>query len=204
MMAAMSDGTTSDITAETSWTILPPLGIANVSEKGVVSAVSWPRVEPGTERITTLSGQARGRVVTRTIRIIAQPGTFTLSGSVTFNGAEVPGVRIEVTSGSATGQVAISNGFGGFALVGLIGDVDISVAKQGYVEQRHRVNVSAHQRLALVLDGLTPVLDVSGVYSLTITAGMCDAGFPVTLRTRPLHGHPDDRDERRVADGERC
>jgi hypothetical protein len=179
MTATYADGSRADVTGLASWKVLSGTGTLAVSASGLVTA-TWAPQSAG-----VISGEFQGRAQTRSITVTRTPGTFNLLGTVTFGGTGVPDVRVEVVSGPFAGKLAISDGFGGFALLDVAGDLDLRISKKGYGEQHHAVTVNAAgQRTRFELDGLEPPVAAAGVYTLTIAASTCDASFPPALRTR--------------------
>jgi hypothetical protein len=183
MMATFSNDTTANVTTETTWKVLEPLGVLAISPTGLVTTFLGSS-EVGVARVGVISGEFRGTVLKRTITVVARPGTFRLGGIVTFGRVGVPDARVEVVSGPFAGKMTTTNGFGNFDLLGVVGDMDVRVSKNGYIDRRHQVTVTGNQTVSWELDGLGPPLDVAGVYALTITAGTCEVAFPAELKIR--------------------
>jgi hypothetical protein len=183
MTAGYSDGSRADVTAQTTWTMASGGGHMWISASGLLTAHWAPDRAP--DRVGVIAGEFQGRRETRTITIARTPDTFNLLGLVTFAGAGVPDVRVEVMSGPLAGKLALTDGWGNFTLFDVAGDLELRVSKQGYSEQRHTVVVNAAgQKFDVALDGLGPPVSAAGSYSLTIAASNCDASFPSGLRTR--------------------
>jgi len=131
---------------------------------------------------------ARIRTYTAAVRQDGPRLTVTLEGPRFYS----QGTRLlnsfrgtEVTGGPAAGLVTTSNNFdGSYRLYGVSGDTSVLATKEGYQSQEQRVVVTDHQTLNLDLM-VTRVDDVSGAYSMTITASeLCRAALPQDARMR--------------------
>jgi Carboxypeptidase regulatory-like domain len=170
-----SDGTTRDATNEAQW-LSRDEHIVTVSSAG--QATARARGE------TQINVSVPALQSTKTIFVLPD-GTFRLSGVVRNNGAPIGGARVEVTGGSATGLVTMSDSVdGGYRLYGVAGETSILASKDGYESPEQRLVVTDHQTLNLEV---TPVRveNVSGTYTMTITAApRCSASLPAEARVR--------------------
>jgi hypothetical protein len=73
--------------------------------------------------------------------------------------------------GQSHADVEVTTGEDGeFRLYGVSGPTRLEVRKNGYVSQRHRIDVRAHQSADLGLPLAASRADISGVYTLTLRA----------------------------------
>jgi hypothetical protein len=100
-------------------------------------------------------------------------------------GIGVPGARVEITAGSAAGMVALTEPVapsgGSYTFLGVGGDTEFRVTKDGYEPLVRTVRVTDHQQINFYLKPLVERSDFSGTYTLTITAN-CSSGLPDELR----------------------
>jgi hypothetical protein len=163
--AIKSDGTVENVTAAAQWTALGP--VFRIESPGVVRAVNR-----GESTIT-----ARYQSRTGSTRVFSLPaGTFRLSGTVTDTGVPLGGVTVAVIGGTGEGLTTTTTENGGYSLYGVAGQVRLHVKKDGYVNRIETVEVTGHRGLAIemVVDGERR--NLSGAYTLTLTA-VCQSGL---------------------------
>jgi hypothetical protein len=104
--------------------------------------------------------------------IIMPPDTYVLAGQViesrdplTF----VDGATVTVTRGVGEGQAAGTGGQG-YRLYGLSGPITLRVIKDGYRTEERTVTVTDHQLFDIDLPLVAPRPDLSGTFTLTVTA----------------------------------
>jgi hypothetical protein len=114
--------------------------------------------------------------------LVLPSGTYRLAGTVTDTGVPIMGARVEVTHGPATGLVAIASPY---RLYGVSGDTEILVTRDGYKDERRRVQVDSHQTANFELTLSAPRENVEGTYTLTVTANQdCRVVLPEQARVR--------------------
>jgi hypothetical protein len=160
--ARLSDGSTRDVTAISSWTTSNPL-IASVSATGLVSVVGSGSVEL----------RATYQNVIGTLAVQMAPG-FLLSGTVQAVGPDtqtVSDVRVEIVSGPGAGAVVTSDSTGVFRFSRLTGVVAIEATKTGYIPWR-LANLTVDHDMSLQVSLYpTPPTNASGA---TATARCTD------------------------------
>jgi hypothetical protein len=169
-----SDGSTRDVTTEAVWTSVGPPNLT-ISPTGVVTG--HQRGEAGTQ--AAASGLRAHKQL-----LILPAGTYRLSGSVRDGFVPVTFARVEVTAGTGQGLAMPTNG-GQYYLYGVAGDIAVRLIAEGYQEQVQRLNVADHQTLDFVAVPLRPRADVSGTYTLKVTAAAeCSSALPAEARSR--------------------
>jgi hypothetical protein len=109
--------------------------------------------------------------------LVLPTGTYRLAGTIRDTGVPIVDVRVEVTHGAGTGQTTIANP--AYRLYGVAGDTEIRVTKDGYREERKRIQVTGHETLDIELVPSTPRPNVQGTYSLQVTAdAQCRGRLP--------------------------
>jgi hypothetical protein len=164
-----SDGSTRNVTTET--------GIAWRSSITRILSVSSSGVATGGDRgEASITATFTGRNAVKSGVLVLPPGTYRLMGTVTDTGFPLSNVRVEVTHGPAAGMVTTASPT--YRLYGVAGDTELRVQKDGYRDERPRVQVANHQTMDIELTPSAPRENVEGTYTLTVTA---DPECPVTL-----------------------
>ena len=172
--ALKSDGSTENVTTTATWTTNNSRAITAVSG-GTVRANS-----PG-EAVITARYQNRGA----SKPVLAVPtGTYKLSGRITEGAVAVPAVSLTVTRGIGEGLTATSGVDGRFALYGVAGEVRVQASKVGYRDTIRDLRVESTMTDNFEIVPARAPKDLSGTYSLTMTAGSCSSTFPNDVRTR--------------------
>lgn len=157
-IAAFSDGTSRDVTAEASWTATD--GWITVVGRGAITATRY-----GT---ATVNARYLTRTATARIRI-APAGAFLMNGSVTgAGGFRLPGARVEFSSGCGT-HTTITDEFGSYILPAT-GQATMRVQMNGFQAQVKQVTVGADARFDVELQAIAASSSLSGEYRLTIRA----------------------------------
>ena len=131
--ASFADGSTRDVTAQSTWRIQPsccptpssmvlsifPAGLATGHDRGEAAVFA------------SFGGPSSGKTV-----LVLPAGTFMLSGGVFDQGEPAPGVRIAVVAGPAAGLETVTDS-GGYRLYGVSGEVDVRATKPGYWTKRN-------------------------------------------------------------------
>jgi hypothetical protein len=172
--AYWSDGSVRDLTREAEWR----------SSDASVLSISPTGVATGQARGSTfISVGAAGSFSSKEV-IVLPAGSYRLTGNVRDTGFGVTGARVEVTAGTGRGLAATTS-TGGYVLFGVGGDVEVRVTGDGFQEQRKRLLVTTHQQLDFDLIVSEPRPEVSGTYSLTVSADpACRAALPEEARAR--------------------
>jgi hypothetical protein len=131
-----SDGSRRNVTSdpETTWRTSDTRILA-ISSTGLATGGNR-----GDASVTLVFG---ARSATKGDGIVVPAGTFRLTGTLTDSGIGLAGVRVEVTLGSATGLV--TEAFSTYRLYGVSGDTEIRVTKEGYQEERRRMQITRHE-----------------------------------------------------------
>jgi hypothetical protein len=119
--------------------------------------------------------------------IVVPDGTVRLAGEVSTSNPTQPvaGATVEIVNGPSTGLTTVTDWEGRYKLYGVAGAGSLRVSKHGYESQIREVSGSAHQTVNVTLPLVAAVPDVSGTYSLTITADAgCENPMPEPFTTR--------------------
>ena len=160
LIAQMADGSRRDITTDARWS----------GEDGTIASLSNPGrvtgVRPGEIRV-----RAEFETYERWKEVMVLPaGTHRLEGQVNDGNVPVEGARIEITRGVGAGLSTLTDFFGLYRVYGVSGETRFRVTKDGYQPAVPTVVVSDHQRYDVWLTLSQPRLELSGNYTLTITA----------------------------------
>ena len=110
--------------------------------------------------------------------MVLPAGTYKLLGQVNDANVQVGGARVEVTRGVGAGLFTYTDSTGDYSLYGVSGEVRIRVTKDGYQPAVRDFLVTAHQKYDIWLPLSAPLLELSGNYTLTITAAdHCGVGI---------------------------
>jgi hypothetical protein len=168
------DGSSRDVTEEAAWRGGNP-AILTVSSTGVVSGQ-----QPGE---TSLSVSYLNRTATRNQVFVLPPGTYKVSGVVRDASHAVSGARVAVTTGSGQG-LSTTTADGIYRLYGVGGPTELQVTKTGYLDEKRHVEVTRHETADFDLRLVAPRPEISGTYTLRISAANhCDS-LPDDVRTR--------------------
>lgn len=174
MTTTWSDGSTRDVTSETTWISSRP-DIVSISATGVATAH-----ERGASTVIASIGV---RTASRNV-IVVPTGTYQLSGRV-MEGTSipVPGARVETISAAGT-LTATTAQDGTFTLYGVGPSAELRVSKEGYAPHSQPVALANHVSVVVSLKPNGPALDISGTYTLTISADGCGSSMHEELRRR--------------------
>jgi hypothetical protein len=112
------------------------------------------------------------------------PREYVLSGEV-YNVAGRPlgGSRVEAVSGPRAGVVTTTDDAGRFSMPGLFtGTLSVTVSKDGYLPATRAYN--EYTRHVFSLESTSPSANISGTYTLTLTADSAAANLPDHVRFR--------------------
>jgi hypothetical protein len=173
-IAYQSDSSTRDVTSEVEWRS-GNHWVLTISATGLATA--HDRGEAG------IGAAFAGRTSWKSNVMVIPPGTYRLIGTVSDAGLVVSGARVEVTSGTGQGLFTLSSAR--YLLYGVAGEIEVRVTLDGYEEQRKRLHVGGHQVLDFDLTLSRPRSEVSGTYTLSVTAAAeCRADLPEAARSR--------------------
>jgi hypothetical protein len=123
--------------------------------------------ERGTAMIEARLDGHRGR---REVFVLPT-GTFRLYGRLTeLHHIPLAGARVEVTTGAGAGLTATTDIDGVFYLYGVAGATTLRVSRDGYSSKTHTITVLEHQWITIELSSIGNRPDLSGTYTLTISA----------------------------------
>jgi hypothetical protein len=171
VMAIMSDRSERDVTNEAQWSGGEAVSI---SGPGLVTGRA-----PGVADLTAVVG---GRSVPGRVTVLPA-GTYRLTGQVHETDDQYPwqgvaGARIDVTSGSGAGLSTVTDGRGAYRFDGVAGETTLRVTRDGYQPVELRFGVAFHRTYDIGLPLLASRTDVSGIYTLTISAAdHCGVGL---------------------------
>lgn len=173
----MSDGTTQDVTATTTW---------RTSDAGVLSVSTSGEATGGKNGEAIVAAENSARRASLQVLVLT-PGTYRLTGLVSDSGIPISGATVDVLDGSRAVMSARSDDEGIYRLYGLVGDVEVRVRVDGYPDQVRAIPVRDDARLDFALPAGAAL---TGSYQLTITADatLCPASgrnaLPTELRVR--------------------
>ncbi len=166
MMLRLTDGSSRDVTNETNWQSRTPQ-VLSVGSNGTVSGL---QLGDG-----SVSGFYRAEGALNALKevIVVPAGTFRLTGIV--NEAEgtpipVPGARVDVTASGGNSLSTTTGADGQYRLYGVAGDAELRVTKNGYEVNTRQVSVQDHGIQNFELRITSARIDVSGTYTLLLTA----------------------------------
>ena len=158
-VAHYTDGTTRDVTGEASWFS---------SNANLLSLVAPGKFTGRSKGQTSVRTGLSGRTGTSGEVIIVPEGTFRLNGAVRDAGGLVDAdVRIE---DEALGRTDLRTSAGRYVVFGVSGNTRVTVTKSGYDVAIKSQMLASHQALDVDLALASPRADVSGRYTLTVTA----------------------------------
>jgi hypothetical protein len=176
-VASFSDGSTRNVTDEAVWMVGDP-SVLSISKTGFAMAHRTGDVFVRAVVGTVDSGQKEV--------LVLPVGTYKVGGYVEDGEVPVPEARVEVTGGSAAGLFAVTHPFpsgGSYTLLGVSGDTQFRVTKDGYQPLVQTVRVTGHQQIDFDLMPLTPRANLSATYTLTISAAAhCRSMLPEEIR----------------------
>ena len=157
------DGSSRDITSQATWESsdtnvlsVSGAGLVTARQRGDASVSARLDSRPGSQRV-----------------IVLRPDSYVLGGQV-YESRNPPvtldNADLTVLNGPLAGEHAVNRPFVGYRFFGLGGPTTIRVQKAGYQTKDFAVVVSDHQTFDVDLPLLRPRVDLSGTYTLTLTA----------------------------------
>jgi hypothetical protein len=179
-VADYSDGSSTDVTTSASWQSSAG-NILAFTGGGTVMATG-----PGEAGVTaTLQMTSPSQNV-----LILEPGTFRVSGTVTYSGSPLGGAVVEVVAGIGMGRRATADfSSGGYALYGVAGAVELRVSADGFDTLTRAAVVGGHAVGDFDLHATATPVDIAGAWAVTLTASAaCSANLPEDVRQRSYAG----------------
>lgn len=181
LTAHYSDGSSRDVSSESTWRSSNP-DIVSISSGGLATGHQLGEAD--------LTG-AFGTAVASRETIVVPKGTFRLTGTVTDNplpgflSSRVDGALVESTTEEGAALSTVTNASGVYRLYGVLPSAHLRVSKSGYDPVVQSLALSDHQTINLTLTLARVEPDLSGTYTLTISASAsCRADLPEGARTR--------------------
>jgi hypothetical protein len=179
-----SSGITEDVTDRTTWESDNP-GQLRAGAPGVYTAA--PTAGEANIRATYQGSSAIDHVY------VLDAGTLALHGHVHDGTLPLPGVRIAVVAGTASGLQTATDANGAYNLIGVGGGATVAVTLDGYQPQTTTLQLAGNTATVdYVLDfALTPAVapaDISGAWTLTFAASPSCTELPAEAmqRTYPV------------------
>ncbi len=172
--ATYSDGTAKDVTAQTTWRTITT-GLMTMTGPGLFTGAAKGEA--------AINAAFDGRVTTLSNIIVVPSGTYRVRGTVRDSGLPVD-AHLEITS-AASGRLEFDTGpQGTFTVYGVGGDTQFTASKPGYERFSRTEVVTGHRSIDIDLRLERSRADVSGRYTLTITAADECSALPADARTR--------------------
>jgi hypothetical protein len=185
-IAEHSDGSSEDVTATASWSILwtgPDRDHTGPNVLSIIGAGTVQALAQGEASVRVqIPFQGSSPATTPTLPVLVlEPGTYRISGTVTSAGLP-ESAAIEIVSGRGIGLRTTSNSLGGvgrYALYGAAGNVELRVSADGFDQQIRRIVVTDNMTSDFDLGPLVTPTDVSGSWVVTLSASpSCRAMLP--------------------------
>ena len=119
--------------------------------------------------------------------MVLEEGTFKLSGRVVDGDERAPvsQATVAIESGTGTGLTTVTGENGQYVIYGAAGDVRLRGAAEGFASSASTVAVAGHTTQDITLTPLAAAAELSGRWSLTITAvSECSDDLPEPARSR--------------------
>ena len=172
-IAFFSDESTRDITNEAQWKS-GDTSVLSISNTGLATAHRTGNI--------FVRAAFNGKESSQREILVLPAGTYKVGGFVRDDEVPVPGARVEVTAGPAAGLSTVtpqSLGSGAYTLLGVSGDTEFRITKDGYHPLARTVRVTSHQQINFDLTPAIQRADLSGTYRLTISAAADCSGRPL-------------------------
>jgi len=177
----MRDGSSRDVTAETTWSSRAP-DVFSLSANGLATGL-----QAGDGMISAFF-QRDGTFSATKELIVVPAGTYRLAGLVTEAGARtstrVVGARVEVIAGTGAGLFTVTGNDGRYRLYGVAGSLQIRLTKNGYETSVLNLSVADHAIENVELT-FSKSRDFAGTYALSVAAASaCQGVLPEEALTR--------------------
>jgi hypothetical protein len=165
MLLHMSDGTRRDVSTETNWQSRAPQ-VLSVGSTGVVTGL-----QTGEGDVYGFY-RPEGALNANKEVIVVPAGTYRLMGVVSEVGAPtapIIGARVDIVSPAGNAS-SITGNDGRYRFYGVSGNSEVRVSKNGYEIETATVTVADHGVQNFELRLSHPRSDISGTFTLTLTA----------------------------------
>ena len=166
-----SDGSRESASDRVGWLVDAPA--LTVGRTGLAQGVA-----PGEVRVSVVFE----RFTATAVVLVLPGGTFKLSGTIADGGFGVGNVTVIAAPRSGATLTTKTTPDGQYAIYGVAGRVDVQLRKDGYFSRTETLDVGDHAALNVDLDPDTST--TSGTWTLTLTAGPCDAGATLPAEAR--------------------
>ena len=177
LIATFTNGSTSDVAAQATWTS---------DNASVLSIASPGGLATGKSRGEVHLGARYQNRTSNIVVLVLEDGTFRLRGVVIESGAGLSGARVDVLAGTGTGLSTTTDASGSYALYGVAGEVQLEAALDGYEKKRQSIVVTSHNANANI--ELRPTIepsDLRGDWRMTFTASTaCGSVIPPDTANR--------------------
>lgn len=178
-IATFIDGTTADVTSESTWTS------TNVSVLTIQSPGNVRGANRGEAALQARFGEGGQSRYWHVYVLVLEDGTFRLTGRVQESGTGLPGAQVEVVSGTGTGLRATTGASGSYALYGLAGEVRVDVTLEGFDRASQTIRVSENMSADITMRPTITPTDLNGAWTMSLTASAgCVPAFPEDVRAR--------------------
>ncbi|MGE5836994.1 MAG: carboxypeptidase regulatory-like domain-containing protein [Acidobacteriota bacterium] len=180
-LATRSDGTTVDVTSQSTWHS-SNTSVLSIESPGTVRAKGRGEASLNAFNSGLQPIQFRSWLVSV---FVLEDGTFRVKGRVQESGAGLPGARVEVVSGTGTGLIATTGSSGSYALYGLAGEVRIDATLDGFDRESRTIAVTDNMTVDIGMRPTTTPTDFNGTWTITLTASAgCVPRFPEDASSR--------------------
>jgi hypothetical protein len=169
--AVRSDGSTTDVTSQVSWNFASSL--LTMSTPG--------RLTGKAKGETAMSVATGGRSALKSV-IVVPAGTYRLKGVVRDAGVIV-GAQVRIENASL-GTVELNAAGGEYAVFGVAGETRITVTKDGYLQESRTESIGEHRIIDIDLSLARSRPDITGTYTLRVTASGSCGTLPDDVRSR--------------------
>jgi hypothetical protein len=160
-LATYTDGSTKDVTTAVLWHS-SDTSILTISATGLASGIRAGDVN--------ITASYNNRVSATQSVVVVPAGTFRLSGFVTGLNSSLNGALVQVTAGTGAGLSSSTTVGGAYELLGVAGNIQVTVSKAAYVTATQGLTVNTNTSLNFALLTVAPPPNLAGTYTLAITA----------------------------------
>jgi hypothetical protein len=181
--AGFSDGSSKDVTTQATWSPTGHFGALYFTGAGTAQAANR-----GESVVTARLNSKNSAPLTV---LVLEPGTFRVSGAVTESaGRALPGVTVEIVSGTGAGLQAKTDFRGHYALYGAAGTVELRASAEGFDQRVDQKSITNEASVDFMLTSLVPPADIAGTWLLALSPSpSCRDNFPEIARERKYEVH---------------
>ena len=191
VMLSFVDGTTRDVTTQSTITSAWNNDVLRVADAGIVTGGAQGEADlkahyPAGSVTDEGWVFGPGTLESPPLRVLVlEPGSFRVSGVVTESGRPLPGARVTVASGERSGLQKITSSEGTYSLYGLAGPTELAVSEEGLQPQVRSILVTDHQTVDFHLEPLPGYDSLTGDWTLTFYAARsCGPAIPANAASR--------------------